>query len=102
MRKGAFIEYAKNLKVGTHFHVGRNTFFCAHAPITYGDHVTFSLNCTVLTMHHSGDQHQYEHYPSVGIVAQAIIYAGATILPGSVVESGQVIRAGSSYSNTHG
>jgi acetyltransferase-like isoleucine patch superfamily enzyme len=56
----------------------------------------------VLTMHHSGDQHQYEHYSSVEIGARAIIYAGATILPGSVIESGQVIRAGSICSNTHG
>ena len=99
IRKGAYIEYAQNLSAGTNFHVGRNTYFCAHAPITCGDHVTFSLNCMILTMHHSGEQHQNEHYSGVEIGEGSIIYAGAIILPGAVVTPKTVIRAGSVYTN---
>jgi hypothetical protein len=42
----------------------------------------------VLTMHHSGDQHQYERYQSEEIGAQAKIYAETTIFPSSVFDSG--------------
>lgn len=99
IRKGAYIEYAQNLTTGTHFHVGRDTYFCAHAPIICGNHVTFSLNCMVLTMHHSGEQHQNEHRSGVEIGEGSIIYAAAIILPGSVIKPKQVIRAGSVYPN---
>ena len=97
IRKGAYIEYAQNLFTGTHFHVGRDTYFCAHAPIICGDHVTFSLNCMVLTMHHSGEQHQNEHYSGVEIGEGSIVYAGSIILPGTVLLPKTLIRAGSVY-----
>jgi acetyltransferase-like isoleucine patch superfamily enzyme len=53
----------------------------------------------ILTMHHSGEQHQNEHYSGVEIGEGSIIYAGAIILPGAVVTPKTVIKAGSVYTN---
>ena len=92
--KWAFIEYACQLKAGTHLQIGRGTYFCAHAPITLGDHVTISLDCKILTMHHTGKYHEEEVFNSVEIGSHSIIYAGATILPGSSIVAHSIIGAG--------
>ena len=97
IRKGAFIEYAYNLSAGKNFHVGRNTYFCAHAPIKCGDDVTISLNCMILTMHHTGEKHEIEHFAGVEIGTGAIVYAGAIVLPGSVIVPGSIVPAGLVY-----
>ncbi len=101
IRKGAFIEYAYNLTAGKNFHVGRNTYFCAHAPIKCGDDVTISLNCMILTMHHTGEKHEIEHFSGVEIGTGTIIYAGAIVLPGSVISPGRIVPAGLVFPKGH-
>lgn len=94
IRKGAFIEYASQLTSGSHLQVGRGTYFCAHAPTVLGQHVTLSVNCMILTMHHEGNQHENEIYRPVSIGDGTIIYAGVTVLPGSCIPANSIIGAG--------
>ena len=97
IRKGAFIEYAWQLRAGSHFQVGRDTYFCAHAPITVGNNVTLSIDCKILTMHHEGLHHEVDIFKPITIADGVIIYAGAILLPGSIINTGTIVSAGAVF-----
>jgi acetyltransferase-like isoleucine patch superfamily enzyme len=95
IRSGAFTEYPRNLIAGTNFQVNRNTYLGTNDRILIGDHVTISVNCNVLTVHHEGRNHEIDVLAPVVIKSHCLIYANCTILPGAVLEEGVVLAAGS-------
>ncbi|MBU1052672.1 MAG: acyltransferase [Proteobacteria bacterium] len=94
VRQGFFIECASNLSAGKHFHVNRNSYFCGNDKIDIGCYVTISHNAQILTMHHRGEKHEQLVFKPVVIKDYCIIYAGAIILPGTVLEQYVVVGAG--------
>jgi acetyltransferase-like isoleucine patch superfamily enzyme len=95
IRSGVFTEYPANLIVGKNFHVNRNSYLDTNSQISIGDHVTISLNCAILTVSHSGRNHEVDLFEPVVIKSHCLIYANCTILPGAVLEEGVVLAAGS-------
>lgn len=95
IRAGAFTEYPSNLIAGKNFQINRNSYLGTNGPILIGDHVTISLNCSILTVSHSGLNHEVDVVAPVVIKSHCLIYANCTILPGSVLEEGVVLAAGS-------
>lgn len=95
IRKGVFTEYPQNLIAGKKFHANRNTYLDTNGLITIGDYVTISLNCQLLTISHSGVHHEVDNIEPINIKSYCLIYANCTILPGSVLEEGVILAAGS-------
>lgn len=95
IRAGAFTEYPANLVAGKNFQINRNTYLGTNGQILIGDHVTISLNCSILTVSHSGLNHEVDVVAPVVIKSHCLIYANCTVLPGSVLEEGVVLAAGS-------
>lgn len=95
IRKGVFTEYPHNLVAGKKFHVNRNTYLDTNGKITIGEQVTISLNCQLLTISHSGIHHEIDKVEPIIIKSYCLIYANCTILPGSVLEEGVILAAGS-------
>lgn len=95
IRTGVFTEYPKNLVVGKNFQINRDSYLDTNGQILIGDHVTISLKCSVLTISHSGLNHEVDIVEPVVIKSHCLIYANCTILPGSVLEEGVVLAAGS-------
>jgi acetyltransferase-like isoleucine patch superfamily enzyme len=95
IRAGVFTEYPSNLVIGSHFHVNRNSYLGTNGPITIGSHVTISLNCSILTISHAGANHEVDVVAPVIIKSHCLIYANCTVLPGTVLEEGVVLAAGS-------
>jgi acetyltransferase-like isoleucine patch superfamily enzyme len=95
IRAGVFTEYPSNLIIGKNFQINRNSYLDTNGPIVIGDHVTISLNCSVLTISHSGRSHEIDVIAPVVIKDHCLIYANCTILPGAVLEEGVVLAAGS-------
>lgn len=94
VRQGFFIEDASNLSVGRNFHANRNSYFCGRDKIDIGSYVTVSHNAQILTMYHRGEKHEQLVFKPVLIKDHCMIYAGATILPGTVLEPYVVVGAG--------
>jgi acetyltransferase-like isoleucine patch superfamily enzyme len=95
IRAGVFTEYPSNLVVGKNFLINRASYLDTNGSILIGDHVTISLKCSVLTISHSGLNHEIDVIAPVVIKSYCLIYANCTILPGSVLEEGVVLAAGS-------
>lgn len=95
IRAGAFTEYPTNLVAGKNFQINRNSYLGTNGRIVIGDFVTISFNCNVLTISHSGLYHEVDIIEPVYIKSHCLIYANCTILPGSVLEEGVVLAAGS-------
>ncbi len=95
IRAGVFTEYPSNLVVGQNFQINRNSYLDTNDKIVIGDYVTISLNCSVLTVSHSGLHHEIDVFAPVVIKDHCLIYANCTILPGAVLEEGVVLAAGS-------
>lgn len=95
IRAGVFTEYPSNLVIGKNFQINRSSYLDTNGLITIGDHVTISLNCSVLTMSHSGLRHEIDVIAPVVIKSHCLIYANCTILPGTILEEGVVLAAGS-------
>jgi len=95
IRSGAFVDYPRNLVLGARCQINRNSFIAANAPVFIGSDVAISCNCTILTVSHSGSCHQHDVLSPVTIKDFCLIYANCTILPGSVLEEGVVLAAGS-------
>lgn len=95
IRSGVFTEYPANLVTGKSFQINRNSYLGTNGPITIGDYVTISLNCSVLTISHAGPRHEIDTIAPVVIKSHCLIYANCTILPGTVLEEGVVLAAGS-------
>ncbi len=95
IRAGAFTEYPTNLIAGKNFQINRNSYLGTNGQILIGDHVTISLNCSILTVSHSGAMHEIDVVVPVVIKSHCLIYANCTVLPGSVLEEGVVLAAGS-------
>jgi maltose O-acetyltransferase len=100
IRAGAFTEYPTNLVAGRNFQINRNSYLDTNGRISIGDHVTISFNCNVLTISHSGLYHEEDVVQPVIIKSYCLIYANCTILPGSVLEEGVVLAAGSVLKGT--
>lgn len=94
IRSEVFVEYPANLVAGRNFQVNRGSYFDTSGRIIIGDNVTISLGCRVLTISHEGDNHQIDVVRETVIKDHSIIYAGATILPGTVIERYVVVAAG--------
>ena len=95
IRSGAFTEIPHNLIIGDKFSIGRNSYLDTNAPIVIGDNVTISSNCSVLTISHTGKLHENDVFEPVYIKSNCLIYANCTILPGTILEEGVVLAAGS-------
>lgn len=95
IRAGVFTEYPSNLVVGKNFQINRNSYLDTNDKILIGDYVTISVNCSVLTVSHSGLHHESDVFAPVVIKDHCLIYANCTILPGAVLEEGVVVAAGS-------
>jgi acetyltransferase-like isoleucine patch superfamily enzyme len=95
IRKNVFIEHPKNLKVGAKLHINKDSYLDASGPLDIGDNVTISLGCKILTISHQGINHEIEIIKSTTLKSNCIVYAGATILPGSSVEKYVIVAAGS-------
>jgi len=95
IRKNVFVEHPKNLKIGTNFQINRDSYLDASGAINIGDNVTISLGCKVLTISHQGVNHEIDVIRSTTLNSNCIVYAGATILPGSIIEKYVVVAAGS-------
>ncbi len=100
IRAGAFTEYPTNLVAGENFQINRNSYLGTNGRIFIGDHVTISFNCNVVTISHSGLYHEVDVVEPVIIKSHCLIYANCTILPGSVLEEGVVLAAGSVLKGT--
>jgi len=94
IRDRVFVEHPKNLSVGKHFHVNRDSYLDASGALNIGDHVTISLGCRVLTISHRGARHEEDVIETTSLKDHCIVYAGATILPGTVVERYVLVAAG--------
>lgn len=94
IRAKVFVEYPRNLVVGHHFHVNRDTYLGSAGRIMVGNYVTISVGCRVLTMGHAGARHEIEVVRDVTLKDHCIVYAGVTILPGTTVERYVVVAAG--------
>lgn len=95
IRSGAFTEYPANLVAGKNFQINRSTYLGTNGQILIGNYVTISLNCSILTVSHSGLSHEVDEIEPVVIKSNCLIYANCTVLPGSVLEEGVVLAAGS-------
>jgi acetyltransferase-like isoleucine patch superfamily enzyme len=95
IRSGVFTEYPSNLIVGKNFQINRNSYHDTNDKILIGDYVTISLNCSVLTVSHEGLKHEIDLFSPVVIKDHCLIYANCTILPGTILEEGEVLAAGS-------
>lgn len=95
IRAGAFTEYPSNLVIGKNFMINRNSYLDTNGKIVIGNYVSISLNCSVLTVSHSGLHHEIDVFAPVVIKDHCLIYANCTILPGAVLEEGVVVAAGS-------
>lgn len=95
IRAKVFTEFPKNLSIGKNFYINRYSYLDTNGKILIGDFVTISLNCYILTIHHSGIFHEKDLIGSVVIRDYCLIYANCTILPGSILEEGVVLAAGS-------
>jgi len=95
IRAGVFTEYPSNLVAGKNFQINRNSYLDTNDKIMIGDYVTISVNCSVLTVSHSGLHHEIDVFAPVVIKDHCLIYANCTILPGAVLEEGVVVAAGS-------
>ena len=95
IRSGSFVDYPGNLVLGSRCQINRNSYIAANATVFIGDDVAISCNCTILTVSHSGFRHQTDVLNPVVIKDFCLIYANCTILPGSVLEEGVVLAAGS-------
>jgi acetyltransferase-like isoleucine patch superfamily enzyme len=94
IRKNVFVEHPRNLFVGRNFQINRGSYLDASGPITIGDNVTISLDCRVLTISHQGANHEIDVIQRTTLKNNCIIYAGATVLPGSTVEDYVLLAAG--------
>ena len=94
IRSGCFVESPKNLQIGERFHINRSSYIDASGGCFIGSDVTVSLGCKLLTLAHAGSHHEREVTQAIRICDHAIIYAGAIILPGSVVEKYVQVAAG--------
>jgi acetyltransferase-like isoleucine patch superfamily enzyme len=94
IRSGAFVEYPRNLVAGRNFQVNRGSYFDTAGRITIGDNVTISLACRVLTLSHEGENHEIDVVKDTVLKDHCIIYSGATVLPGTVIERYVVVASG--------
>lgn len=95
IRANVFVEHPRNLTVGRNFQVNRDTYLGASGKIFIGNGVTISLGCKILTIGHEGVNHEIDVIRDTTLKDHCIIYAGAVILPGSIVEEYVVVAAGS-------
>jgi acetyltransferase-like isoleucine patch superfamily enzyme len=100
IRAGVFTEYPSNLVAGINFQINRNSYLGTNGRIVIGDHVTISFNCNVITISHSGLYHEVDVVEPVIIKSHCLIYANCTILPGSILEEGVILAAGSVLKGT--
>jgi acetyltransferase-like isoleucine patch superfamily enzyme len=94
IRAGVFIETPKKLVARKNFQINRETYLDASGGIEIGQDVTISLGCKILSMRHSGLQHENYIYTKTTIRDNSIVYAGATILPGACIEPFVIVAAG--------
>lgn len=94
IRKGVFVEYLNNLEIGTNLHINRDTYIGSNGFVRIGSFVTIAPRCKLLTMSHSGQMHELPVIADIELKDNCIVYAGATILPGTTIERFVVIAAG--------
>lgn len=100
IRFGNFTEYPSNLTVGRGFLLNRNCTLDTNGNIYIGDYVWISYGVFILTTSHSGIMHDIDVYKDVTIKSHCLIYANSTVLPGTTLEEGVVVAAGSIISGT--
>ncbi|MBI1816457.1 MAG: acyltransferase [Deltaproteobacteria bacterium] len=88
----------RNLTVGAHSHIGKQTFLDLRAPIVIEDRVTISMRAILLTHTDAGHSPVSDRYPRttarLRIGAGAYIGAGATVLPGVTIGAAAIVGAG--------
>jgi acetyltransferase-like isoleucine patch superfamily enzyme len=94
IRAGVFIEMPTNLVAGRDFQVNRGSYLDATGGLQIGDNVTISMGCKILSMRHAGVRHEHEVLSKTMISDNSIIYAGATVLPGTKIEKFVIVAAG--------
>jgi acetyltransferase-like isoleucine patch superfamily enzyme len=100
IRAGCFVESPKNLHIGERFHINRGSYIDATGGCFIGSDVTISLDCKLLTLAHAGSHHEREVIQQIRIGDHAIIYAGAIILPGTIIEKYVQVAAGAVLKGT--
>ena len=85
-----------NLRVGSHCHIGSQTFLDLAGPIYLGDRVTISMRAILLTHTNVGDSRcgLPVQMSWVRILDDAYIGAGAILMPGVTIGAGAVVAAG--------
>ncbi len=88
----------RNLTVGAHCHIGKQTFLDLRAPIAIEDRATVSMRAMLLTHTDAGHSPVSDRYPRttapLRIGAGAYIGAGATVLPGVTIGAAAIVGAG--------
>ena len=94
IRSGAFIEHPTRFRAGPNLVINRDAYLDGSGGLVFGDNVTVSHGCKILTLQHEGDVHEREVFKRTEIGSNSIIYAGAIILPGAKLAPFTVVAAG--------
>lgn len=100
IRKNVFLEYPRNVHIGTHFQINRDSYLQSNGQITIGNFVTISVGCKILTSSHRGNNHQIDVIRSTELKNHCIIYANSIIMPGTIVGEYVIVSSGSVLSGS--
>jgi maltose O-acetyltransferase len=97
--KGVYISNPKNLRIGYHVRINRNSDLDAPAQISIGNNVVMGPHVMLITGTHEQGSHQRRALAAYGkpiaIEAGCWIGAGVFIGPGVTIGAGSIVSAGS-------
>jgi len=95
-RKNFIIEYPKNLTIGECCNISRDVYFCGNSNIIIGDNVRIAYGVRIINIYHQKDANSLADLAKEIIIKDNVhIYANALILPGTILEEGVQVSAGS-------
>lgn len=95
VRKNFFVEFPNRLSIGPNCFINRNVYLCGNANITIGSNVRIAPGVKIITISHSNSVEVLDMLSPVVVKDYCQIYTNAVILPGTVLENGVTVGAGS-------
>lgn len=95
VRKNFFVEFPNRLSIGPNCFINRNVYLCGNAKITIGKNVRIAPGVKIITISHSNSVEVLDILSPVVVKDYCQIYTNAVVLPGTILESGVTVGAGS-------
>lgn len=97
-RRGVFVEYPKNLRLGDRVQINRNVYLGTNGIINIGDGTRVAMSAQFVTVMHDGDRYQNDRIKEINIGKYCHIGMGACILPGSKLHDHVIVAPGAVFS----